>query len=301
MTEYSLRESGTLAPAKEGRAAVLAVMSSEEFRQNDANCPFRKEMQHNLGSIRYCKADLYKNFIFGTVRVPKKEAQRTPELTFAFALTKDKLYLVENTGELRTLVSRLVKHSTDIKGPQQVLLDLFELMIENDVPYLAHMESEVTRMEDEISSGAQNDFFLRLTRQRRALSELGAYYDQLSDIGERLASDVCRPISGESEGWERFARRAERLQDHTRLVSDFAMQLRELYSSEQDAKQNKIMGILTVVTTLFLPLTLLTGWYGMNFRNMPELSWQYGYIVVAAVAAVIIIIEILVIKKKFKK
>ena len=100
---------------------------------------------------------------------------------------------------------------------------------------------------------------------------------------------------------EKFARRAERLQDHAELVAESALQLRELYQSEQDSRQNRIMGLLTVVTTLFLPLTLLTGWYGMNFRNMPELSWRCGYAVVAVVALVIVVIEIIWLRKNFKK
>ena len=60
---------------------------------------------------------------------------------------------------------------------------------------------------------------------------------------------------------------------HAELIAESALQLRELYQAEQDSRQNRIMGLLTVVTTLFLPLTLLTGWDGMNFRNMPELTW----------------------------
>ena len=76
------------------------------------------------------------------------------------------------------------------------------------------------------------------------------------------------------------------------------LQLRELYQSQQDAQQNKIMCILTVVTTLFLSLTLLTGWYGMNFAYMPELHWKYGYPAVIIVAIVIVAIEIMYFKKK---
>lgn len=58
------------------------------------------------------------------------------------------------------------------------------------------------------------------------------------------------------------------------------------------------MCILTVVTTIFLPLTLLTGWYGMNFVYMPEIHWRFGYIAVIAAAIVIVIFEIIYFKKK---
>ena len=44
-----------------------------------------------------------------------------------------------------------------------------------------------------------------------------------------------------------------------------------------DYNANLIMKVFTVVTTVFLPLTLIVGWYGMNFKYMPELAWRYGY------------------------
>ena len=56
-----------------------------------------------------------------------------------------------------------------------------------------------------------------------------------------------------------------------RLLREEAVQLRELAQAQQSAAQNRVMVTLTVVTTVFLPLSLLTGWYGMNFANMPEL------------------------------
>ena len=231
----------------------------------------------------------------------RKEAQRAPELCFGFCLTDKTLHIIEDTGEYKALIARLVNHSSGAARPSQLLLRLLELLTENDVPYMMHIETELERMEDELGQKPGDDFFRRLTRHRQKLSELGAYYGQLSDIGERLSDEVCAPLSGDCAAWEKFARRAERLQDHAELVAESALQLRELYQSEQDSRQNRIMGLLTVVTTLFLPLTLLTGWYGMNFRNMPELSWRCGYAVVAVVALVIVVIEIIWLRKNFKK
>ena len=63
-------------------------------------------------------------------------------------------------------------------------------------------------------------------------------------------------------------------------------------------KQNRIMTILTVVTTIFMPLTLIAGWYGMNFRYMPELDSVWGYPVIIAVSILIVIGSLLFFKKK---
>ena len=84
------------------------------------------------------------------------------------------------------------------------------------------------------------------------------------------------------------------------LLREDLLQLRELFQALQDARQNRVMGLLTVVTSLFLPLTLLTGWYGMNFARMPELQWRYGYLALIVVAGALVALEVaFFIKKKF--
>ena len=61
-----------------------------------------------------------------------------------------------------------------------------------------------------------------------------------------------------------------------KCCGNICVQIRELYQSLIAVQQNQVMSILTVVTTIFLPLTLIVGWYGMNFE-MPEYAWRYGY------------------------
>ena len=58
------------------------------------------------------------------------------------------------------------------------------------------------------------------------------------------------------------------------------------------------MKILTIVTTVFLPLSLVAGWYGMNFTGMTELGWQYGYPAVIAASVVIVLLTLWIMKKK---
>ncbi len=58
------------------------------------------------------------------------------------------------------------------------------------------------------------------------------------------------------------------------------------------------MTVLTVVTSIFMPLTLIAGWYGMNFRYMPELEWRYSYPVVIAISIVIVVVCLIWFKRK---
>ena len=70
--------------------------------------------------------------------------------------------------------------------------------------------------------------------------------------------------------------------------------------SYKDDEQTRVINLLTIVTTMFFPLTLITGWYGMNFSNMPELASKYGYYVLIGIVIVIITCEIAFFTKKFK-
>ena len=72
----------------------------------------------------------------------------------------------------------------------------------------------------------------------------------------------------------------------------------EMCIRDRDMRQNQIMKILTIVTTVFLPLSLIAGWYGMNFVNMPELTAQHGYLAVCIISVVCIIVELVIFKWK---
>jgi magnesium transporter len=84
----------------------------------------------------------------------------------------------------------------------------------------------------------------------------------------------------------------------TASLRDYSIQIRDLYQSRLEVKQNRIMTILTVITSIFMPLTLIAGWYGMNFKYMPELGYKASYPIVIAVSVLIVIISLIFFKKK---
>ncbi|MDY5577997.1 MAG: CorA family divalent cation transporter [Lachnospiraceae bacterium] len=301
MTEYIKKShDGGLLSADQNFAGQpsLVITNADEFREEKGNYIHYKELLHSLGSIRYCKAEMYRDCIWGTLRIPQKSKQREPLLSFGFYMTEHILFFIEDTGDLKKWVEKQIDRIQGFQSPDQLLLQFMELMVENDILYLSHLEKEMGAMEDALNHRIPKDFFAEVTKYRQKLSELNAYYEQLSAMGDLIQAHDSTSLIKSVELWNRYTLRTERLQNHVHLLRENILQLRELYQSQQDAQQNKIMCILTVVTTLFLPLTLLTGWYGMNFAYMPELHWKYGYLTVIIAAVVIVIAEILYFKKK---
>lgn len=298
MTEY-MREakSGALLSTVHGTAnAILTLLTAEELRAEGDKFPHHKELLRSLGSIRYCKAEIYRDGIWGTLRIPSRNEKQREPLSFVFYLTEERLYFIEDGGELKQWLKSAAHKLQEFETPSQLLLRFLELFVENDVLYLSHLEKELDGLEDLLLNDIPSDFFTGLTRHRRKLSELNGYYEQLTAMAD-LISDSPALISNPDQ-WDRFALQTVRLESHVHMLQENVIQLRELYQAQLDAKQNKVMCILTVVTTLFLPLSLLTGWYGMNFANMPELRWRYAYPTVIVVTVIIIIIEIIYFKKK---
>ena len=82
------------------------------------------------------------------------------------------------------------------------------------------------------------------------------------------------------------------------MLKEYLLQIRELYQSQIELQQNKVMTFLTVVTTIFMPLTLIAGWFGMNFPDMLMFRWKYGYLFVILLSITLVVAEYFYFRRK---
>ena len=137
-----------------------------------------------------------------------------------------------------------------------------------------------------------------IAADRKELLQLKKYYEQLDSIFDEMAANDNGLL--EKNLVRRFVILGSRTDRYLRSVTslrEYVAQMREAYQAQIDIQQNELMKIFTVVTAIFLPLTLLVGWYGMNFQ-MPELEWRYGYPAVIGASALLVIWLIAYFKKK---
>lgn len=277
----------------------IQLMDEKEFSSLSGDYPHRKTLKRSLSPVQYCKIETFSDCIQGTMKIPGKQDKGTSPLLFGFYQKDSTLILISETGELKHYLDRMRNDSMKGCTLNQFLLNFFELLIAEDVLYLQKLEERLNQVEEMLLSRQPEHFNEEILRYRKKLSGLHSYYEQLMNLGDLMQANISQVLTREEcAGWQLYVGRSERLHDHVEMLREYLLQLRELYQSQIDLQQNRVMSILTVVTTIFLPLTLIAGWYGMNFPGMPEFEWKYGYPAVIVISILIIVLEILYFKKK---
>lgn len=149
----------------------------------------------------------------------------------------------------------------------------------------------IEELEEDIHKGNMNrEFIGDILGFKKEVTLLRNSYEQLIDVCEILEENE-NGLFTESETlyFRALTTRIQRLSNQCLLLKENLVQVREAYSASLDYSINAVMKLFTVVTTIFQPLTLITGWYGMNFTNMPELTWKYGYAVVIFLSFVVVL------------
>lgn len=286
-------------PAPEDR--VLILLTSQELERLPQPAGPEDILCHTPSAqgARGCRAEVRRDCLCGTVVTPRHTRAGIP-IAFGFLLTADRLVLCDDSGVLPALVRRLAREGLwQENGPGRLLCQLLELLLARDARHLEELEDQLSQLEDQVLSGQLDQFTAPVAALRRELMHWFRYYSQLGDVVYALEEDDRGLFTAEeSRLLHLLSRRLGRLRDDAQLLREYCLQVRELFQTEVDVRQNRIMKTLTVVTTLFLPLSLVAGWYGMNFAGMPELGWKYGYPAVIVVSVLIVILSLWIMKKK---
>ena len=181
----------------------------------------------------------------------------------------------------------------------KAIYQFFVGLIKNDMDYLEKFEQEVTDTEDDALVFSPKDYIKEIVAFRKELQQLKRYYEQLNAILDNLvANDNGLLSKDEVRQLAVLENRTERFHRSVLNIRDYITQMREAYQSQLDIEQNKIMKIFTLIAAIFLPLGLLVGWYGMNFENMPEDTWRYGYPAIIGFSILLCIALLIGFKKK---
>ncbi|MDS0526416.1 magnesium transporter [Clostridium sp. SHJSY1] len=179
------------------------------------------------------------------------------------------------------------------------VLDLFldKLTVE-DTYVLENIEEEISELEEGLFNSINNECLKEIMILRKKLLKLKRYYEQFCNIAEGIEENENGLIDKKTiKSFRMLTNRVNRLYSNVINLRDYVSQVREAYQAQVDINQNNLMKVFTVVTTIFLPLTLIVGWYGMNLK-MPEVDYPYSYPILICVSIIIVLISVIYFKKK---
>lgn len=216
-----------------------------------------------------------------------------------FFITNDKIVLVDDDEFSTRLIARINRRkSRQFKTKEFFFYNFIAEFMNRDLEYLVQFEKRLMALEEAIVNGHTDSFQSKIMTIRRELLVLRGYYDEIMDMGKALEENENGYFAKKQlKYFGTIADRAERLMNKTSHLLEYAGQVKDAYQAQIDAKQNSNMQFLTVISTIFFPLTLITGWYGMNFQNMPELAEGYPGVIGLSIIVVIVCVLFFKIKK----
>ena len=166
---------------------------------------------------------------------------------------------------------------------------LVDALIDNVLPTIDRMSEVMEVIEEETLRRPGQTTLEAILRLKRSALRVHRVMGPQREVLNRLSRGDCAIIRDEARIFYRDVYdHLVRIEDLNQVVLDRADNALATYLSSVANRQNEVMKTLAMVATIFLPLTLLAGIYGMNFENMPELQWEWGYFAVLAVIFVTI-------------
>ncbi|MGL5202257.1 magnesium/cobalt transporter CorA [Cetobacterium sp.] len=171
------------------------------------------------------------------------------------------------------------------KNTSYLTYGLLDRIIDNYFLILDSLNSRLDELEEEIITNPTKESFEKILTLKKDILKLRKCVYPLKELISNLKSNEVKEFFGEDVGIFLVD-----LEDHITIVYDTVEnlfikgnELIQLYHTTISTGMNEIMKVLTMISTIFIPLSFLVGLYGMNFETMPELQWKYGYFLLLGV------------------
>ena len=281
-------------------AQFVAVLTPAEWNKSREGFDMGIDLEPEIPKVFMTKAEVNYDSLTGTFSIPDRKNLSGDDLNFAFALDEKGIVFIDDSGAVQRIIDRIRKSKKwRLPSLERFIYDFLDQIVKDDLQILEGFESRLNEMEKELDGAEAEASFSLVNEIRSDIRTFLIHYDQLMDLAQELEENENNFFNQENlRYFHLFMNRVQRLHDTAASLRDYTIQIRDMYKAHLDIKQNRIMTVLTVVTTIFMPLTLIAGWYGMNFIHMPELAWRWSYPVVIFVCIFIVIASLWFFKKK---
>ena len=298
LSNYTLNEDSIDNISLDIYKLFVCVITFEQLQSVADKLNINEKILYECLNGRTTKFESYEGFDYISIKIPKINDVLKPSNKVCVFFTKNLLvFICDKNPIINDIIFKAKSGEIKCTSLSKMLYIFFDRLTSQDTYFIETIEQEITELEEGLITSKKDNYLNKIIILRKKLLKLKRYYERLLNIAESIEENDNALIDKKTIKYFRmFTNRINRLFQGINNLRDYVTQVREAYQAQVDINQNTLMKLFTVVTTIFLPLTLIVGWYGMNF-NMPEYSLSYSYPVVIVISISIIIFCIVWFKK----
>ena len=251
------------------------------------------------------KVEEYDSYLFAIVKMLYEEQDTgvlqaeqvsiivTPRIVISFQ---------EREGDVFNPVRERLRTGKGIvrqRGSDYLAYCLIDAIVDHYFQIMENLEERILSLDQEVVDDARPEVLQRIHGLKNDLVFLRRSLWPLREMLARLYRDPLPPIKQDTRPFLRD------VHDHTIRVIEILESFQEILSGLMDIymssisnRMNNIMKVLTIIATIFIPLTFIAGVYGMNFQHMPELAWRWSYPAVLGVMVLVLVGMLIFFKHK---
>jgi magnesium transporter len=286
------------AAIKPGRR-FAAFATPEEAQTILARFVLPARLMDNALNSRAMIYESHEGFDFVCVNSLTHKTPTNPPGKVCVYVAKDLLLFTgRHVESVHAMLADVLEDGNATLSLERLLLMFLERLIGGDPTALEDIEQEITELENALLTQGKRNAVREIISLRQRLMAYKRHYEQLLSVLDMLEGNDDNLLSPHAERTLRIlSSRTDRLYHAVLNMRDYVTQVRESYQAEVDISLNNVMKIFTVITAIFLPLTLIVGWYGMNLK-MPEFRWDFGYPMVIILSVAVVVFCLVMFKKK---
>lgn len=225
----------------------------------------------------------YENFSFLSLRsiVPSDEEMVTEQISIVFD-TKSLISFQEKKADYFSHIRHRLTENKGIlreRGTDYLLYTLIEAILDNYFKTLSKVDDEIESLSfADTRKEPSPDALVKIEQYKKFVQFIKKSILPIKEFTQMVERNECKFV--EKKHLKYFAEIKDlclTLMDNCDMILSSLESSINLFFSVQGHRMNQVMKTLTIVATIFIPLTFIAGVYGMNFTNMPELEWRFGY------------------------
>jgi magnesium transporter len=257
--------------------------TEEEILELDRTLHFHPlAIEDCIHKLQRPKLDYYDEYSFFVTHSLEEMNYEKEEINFFLGKNYIVSFHHQKSKEVYDVWQRLKASKKVNKWDQNlVLYHIIDKLVDNYFPLVYRLEEILDKLENNTNKMSMEQLLDELFDTRHHLLKLRHTVTPMRDLVYRMLNS--HRLRGIKQRQEYFADIYDHLLKLTEMIDanrEITNDIRDSYLSLNSHQSNRIMKVLTVITTIFMPLTFIAGVYGMNFEHMPELTWKYGYFVI---------------------